>query len=58
MLVLTRKIMEKILIGDNIVITVVHIEHNKIRLGIDAPSNITILRSEIADRDGPTDQQT
>ncbi len=47
MLVLTRKLGEKSVIGDGIVVTVVLVERNKIRLGIEAPANVPILRSEL-----------
>ncbi|MEY4668999.1 MAG: hypothetical protein RL518_1698 [Pseudomonadota bacterium] len=49
MLVLSRRETEKILIGDDIVVTVVEVAPGKVRLGIDAPSNVTILRSELLD---------
>ena len=48
MLVLSRKLGEKIVIGDSIVLTVVKIDRNQIRLGIEAPSNVAIFREEIA----------
>ena len=48
MLVLSRKLGEKIVIGDNIVITVVKIDRNQIRIGIEAPQNIPVYREEIA----------
>lgn len=47
MLVLTRKQGEKILIGDDIVITVLDVRGDSIRLGVDAPRGITIQRAEI-----------
>jgi carbon storage regulator len=47
MLVLSRKNGEKILIGDNISITVVEIDHNKVRLGIEAPREVPIYREEL-----------
>lgn len=47
MLVLSRKLGEKILIGDDIVITVVDIDQGKIRLGIDAPKGVKVDRQEI-----------
>jgi carbon storage regulator len=50
MLVLTRKLGETIVIGDNIVIKVVDIHGKQIRLGIEAPSEITIFRGEIHER--------
>ena len=48
MLVLSRKLGEKIMIGDSIVLTVVKIDRNQIRLGIEAPSNVAIYREEIS----------
>lgn len=48
MLVLTRKYQEKIRIGDSITITVFRVKGNAVRLGIEAPGNITILRGELA----------
>jgi carbon storage regulator len=47
MLVLSRKLGEKIVIGDNIVVTVVKIDRNQIRLGIEAPLNVPVYREEI-----------
>ena len=48
MLVLSRKLGEKIVIGDSIVLTVVKIDRNQIRLGIEAPSSVAIYREEIS----------
>jgi carbon storage regulator len=48
MLVLSRKLGEKIVIGDNIVITVVKIDRNQIRIGIEAPHEVPVYREEIA----------
>ena len=47
MLVLARKLNEKILIGEDIEITVVGISGDSIRLGINAPRAVKILRSEV-----------
>ncbi len=47
MLVLTRKPGEKILIGDDIVITVLDARGDSIRIGVDAPRGIKIQRSEV-----------
>ena len=47
MLILTRKIGESIVIGENIVVKVVETGKNSIRIGIDAPKEITVLRQEV-----------
>ena len=47
MLVLSRQRDESIIIGDNIVITVVDVRGDKVRLGIDAPREVTVHRREI-----------
>ncbi len=47
MLVLSRQRDESIIIGDNIVVTIVDIRGDKVRLGIDAPSEIPVHRREI-----------
>ena len=49
MLVLSRKLNEKIVIDGGIVLTVVKIDRNQVRLGIEAPGHIRVLREEIAD---------
>jgi carbon storage regulator len=53
MLVLSRKLGEKIVIGENIVVTVVKIDRNQIRLGIEAPSDVPVYREEIAPNQNP-----
>ena len=49
MLVLTRGKQDAIMLGDHITVTVLDIRGDKVRLGIDAPRNMTILRKEIYD---------
>ncbi len=49
MLVLSRKSTESIHIGDSIVVTVLEIRGNKVRIGIDAPKAIHVLRAELQD---------
>ena len=52
MLILGRKEGEALLIGDDIRISVLAIEKGRVRLAIDAPKNISILRSATAQRHG------
>ncbi|WP_146506517.1 carbon storage regulator CsrA [Rubinisphaera italica] len=47
MLVLSRKQDEKIIIGDNISLMVISIQGDKVRLGIEAPKNVSIHRQEV-----------
>ncbi len=47
MLVLSRQRDESIIIGDNIVVTIVDIRGDKVRLGIDAPTEIPVHRQEV-----------
>ncbi len=48
MLVLSRKLNEKIVIDGGIVVTVVKIDRNQVRIGIEAPDNVRVFREEIA----------
>ena len=50
MLVLTRNMNQSIIIGDNIVITVLGVRGNQVRFGIDAPKEISVHREEIYNR--------
>ena len=47
MLILTRRVGEKIIIGDNVTIALLGIKGNQARLGIEAPKDITVHREEI-----------
>ena len=47
MLVLSRKPLQSIMIGPDIKITVVKVERNQVRIGIEAPRELTILRDEL-----------
>ena len=50
MLVLGRKVGESVRLGDQITLTIVEIKHNRIRLAIDAPPEVRVLRQELLDR--------
>lgn len=49
MLVLSRKVGQKIVIGDNITIVVNKVSGNRISLGVEAPSEVRIVRGELSD---------
>ena len=51
MLVLSRKESEKVLLGDDIVLTIVRLSGDRVRLGIEAPSEMLILRQELENGD-------
>jgi len=55
MLVLTRKVGERIQLGDNITVTLVKINGSVVRIGIDAPPEMVVVREELAK--GKTAQQ-
>jgi len=50
MLVLSRKVGERILIGENVAVTVVRVGPGIVRLGIEAPHEMAIVREEIKDQ--------
>jgi carbon storage regulator len=50
MLFITRNVNERIIIGDDIILTVKGIDRNTVSIGIDAPKHITIYRQEIQDK--------
>lgn len=54
MLVLSRKQSQRIKLGDSIVITVVRVAGDKVRLGIDAPRDMLVLRDELEPHDTGT----
>ena len=57
MLVLSRHVGEKIIIGDNIIVTVVEVRGNCVRIGIEAPKDIPILREELLPKEIPTTRE-
>lgn len=55
MLVLSRKVGQRILIGDKIAVTVVRLGHGGVRIGIEAPNDMPVVREELAfEANGPT----
>ena len=56
MLVVTRKTDESLIISDNIEITVLEIGKDKVKIGINAPKEIKVIRSELKDARQPNEQ--
>jgi len=54
MLVLSRKVSERIWIGDEICVTIVRINGNAVRVGIDAPPHMSVVRDELKQRQDPS----
>ena len=50
MLVLSRRVGDKLIIGENVTVTVLSVKGSQVRIGIDAPPDVTINREEICQR--------
>jgi carbon storage regulator len=50
MLILTRRVGESLMIGDDVTVTVLGVKGNQVRLGVDAPRDIAVHREEIFER--------
>lgn len=62
MLILTRRVGESLMIGDDINVTVLSIRGNQVRIGVNAPKNVSVHREEIYERirhegDAPADAE-
>lgn len=49
MLILSRKKDDRIMIGDDIIVTIVSCEEGRVKIGIDAPKNVRVFRKELLD---------
>jgi carbon storage regulator len=49
MLILSRKVNEKIMIGDNISVSIIEIRGDQVRIGVDAPKTVKVFRQEVFD---------
>jgi len=66
MLILTRRVGESLMIGDNVNVTVLGIRGNQVRIGVNAPKDVPVHREEIYERiqqeksgnDTPSDEET
>ena len=50
MLILTRRVGESVMIGDDVSITVLRVKGNQVRLGVNAPKSVSVQREEISER--------
>ena len=50
MLILTRKVTEKLMVGDEVTVTIVGISGNQVRIGINAPRDVEVHRQEIYEK--------
>ena len=57
MLVITRRVNETLMVGDDVTVTVLGIKGNQIRIGVNAPKEVAVHREEIYDRTKAEKQQ-
>jgi carbon storage regulator CsrA len=58
MLVLSRKLQQQIKIGDQITVTILKVKGNTVRIGVDAPRDVRVVRGELPKQDQPADSPT
>ena len=58
MLILTRRVDESLVIGDNVTVTILGVKGNQVRIGVDAPRDVTVHREELAQKQGLARAQT
>lgn len=63
MLILTRRVGETLMIGDEVTVTVLGVKGNQVRIGVNAPKDVSVHREEIymqiqSEKDGESEQQS
>ena len=58
MLILTRRINEALVIGDNVTVTVLGVKGNQVRIGVDAPKDVSVHREELASKADANEQSS
>ena len=54
MLILTRRINESLVIGDDVTVTILGVKGNQVRIGVDAPRDVSVHREKLAHKDDKT----
>lgn len=57
MLILTRRTGEALMIGDDVTVKVLGVKGNQVRIGIDAPDDVVVVREELLDQDKKPDPE-
>ena len=57
MLILTRRVDESLVIGDNVTVTILGVKGNQVRIGVDAPRDVTVHREELAQKQDAREHQ-
>lgn len=58
MLILTRRVDESLVIGDNITVTILGVKGNQVRIGVDAPRDVSVHREELAQKQDGKNQKS
>lgn len=58
MLILTRRVDESLVIGDNVTVTVLGVKGNQVRIGVDAPRDVSVHREELAQKQDGKNQKS